>query len=249
MLGVHEPKSHFTSVLMFSLFAATWVIAAVRLLTIHGDIQMPKAITAVLLVLTIALPAISQDNVRAEPKFSSKAAKAAVAGFRQKVAMLNTKLEEQIDLARAEMNKDLEGALKDAVDKKDFSEVQRISSFIESKMQLAEKPPRSLKKAQMEIGQLKKKIESLTPSDDRGIWMHSSGYYAKGPGTDWFEKYGNGKKDPFIFKETARTREYIEIENYFNTSHKFRLYNDRVIDPIRNRTVYRGSWRSTAPTE
>ena len=40
MLGVHEPKSHFASVLIFSLFAATWVIAAVirfKFLTSAGD--------------------------------------------------------------------------------------------------------------------------------------------------------------------------------------------------------------------
>ena len=65
MLGVREPKSHFASILIFSLFAATWVIAAVITLRQSRRVETRSITTAEVLYpncLTVSQNATKTRN-------------------------------------------------------------------------------------------------------------------------------------------------------------------------------------------
>ena len=65
MLGVHEPKSHFASILIFSLFAATWVIAAVIPLKVMPRFSLKTfglILTIAALIVLAAVTKLRHDN-------------------------------------------------------------------------------------------------------------------------------------------------------------------------------------------
>jgi len=61
---------------------------------------------------------------------------------------------------------------------------------------------------------------------DRLYWETPSGYFLKGPGKDWFEKWDAGRQPPNLFQEVVRTADYIELRHYL-VPVTYRLYNDR----------------------
>lgn len=118
---------------------------------------MNKIIAATLFLASltqIAHLAAGQDT--ADMEFKSSAAKKSVSDFRDKLERLNKKLDEQIELARVKLKTDLEAALKAAVDKRDFAEVQRISSFLKAAKVPVQVAPR-VKELEAQIDRLKQR--------------------------------------------------------------------------------------------
>jgi hypothetical protein len=84
--------------------------------------------------------------------------------------------------------------------------------------------------------------------EERKYWKHNHGYFMKGEGKDWFEKWDDGKKPPNLFTETRRTTEFIELRNT-QIPVICRLYKDRAaFKDEKNgdefKTSYYGGWKA-----
>jgi hypothetical protein len=93
-----------------------------------------------------------------------------------------------------------------------------------------------------------KKADLLPARDDRRLWVQPRGYFIKGEGKDWFEKWDDGNKMPNLFIEVARTKEYVELRNP-HVPVSFRLYADKaVVRDNRNGNefadAYKGGWKA-----
>jgi len=82
---------------------------------------------------------------------------------------------------------------------------------------------------------------------DRQMWVQSRGYFLKGLGKDWLEKWDDGKSMPNLFQEVQRTADYIELRNA-HLPVTCRLYKDRAVfrDDRQGpefKQVYSGGWR------
>ena len=80
----------------------------------------------------------------------------------------------------------------------------------------------------------------------RDVWVHESGYFMRGIGKDWFEKYADGAKPPNLLTQTHRTAEFIELQNR-HANVTVRIYADTVSvwDHARStsfKPFYFGSW-------
>jgi len=81
----------------------------------------------------------------------------------------------------------------------------------------------------------------------RNQWSHNDGYFVRGAGGDWFEKWGNGKHLPNLFTEVQTNDKFIELKHYlFPVS--ARLYADHVMirDSLKGQKeftkTYDGTW-------
>ncbi len=90
--------------------------------------------------------------------------------------------------------------------------------------------------------------EAEPPVGDRRLWVQPKGYFLKGAGKDWFEKWDDGRKTPNLFYETQRTSEFVELRNA-HVPVTFRLYVDRAV--VRDdkqggdfKPAYRGRWHT-----
>jgi hypothetical protein len=92
-----------------------------------------------------------------------------------------------------------------------------------------------------------KKRSALTRGEiPRDYWTHSDGYFLKGMGDDWFEKWDNGRQRPFLFQEVLRTNEFVELRR-IDDGTIVQLFNDHatIEEPkLRRgaRLLYRGAW-------
>jgi hypothetical protein len=104
------------------------------------------------------------------------------------------------------------------------------------------------KALQQELNSLK----AATPdrygtANSRSYWGHASGYFVRGPGTDWFERYHDGKPMANLFQEISSTNDYVELRH---TSHPVtvRLYSKTamVMDKLKGHRdfvpFYNGQW-------
>ncbi|MDW8244795.1 MAG: hypothetical protein RMJ88_16425 [Thermogemmata sp.] len=86
--------------------------------------------------------------------------------------------------------------------------------------------------------------------DSRTLWVHSEGYFMKGLGKDWFELWDFGRKPPFLFIETHRNSEFVELVRRVDQA-IVRLYNDRMLVKFPGRKSfefhYEGKWQKAAP--
>jgi hypothetical protein len=78
------------------------------------------------------------------------------------------------------------------------------------------------------------------------VWVHERGYFIRGIGKDWFEKYADGAKPPNLLTETHRTAEFIELQNR-HANVTVRIYEDKVSvwDHVKStsfRPFYSGCW-------
>lgn len=88
------------------------------------------------------------------------------------------------------------------------------------------------------------------PTGNRQLWVQPRGYFLKGVGKDWFEKWDDGKQLPNLFHETQRTADFVELRNPLAPV-TFRLYKDRAVikddrQPGEFKQLYVGGWRAPA---
>jgi serine/threonine protein kinase len=96
------------------------------------------------------------------------------------------------------------------------------------------------------------KVKEPTAEELRVLWVQPHGYFLRALGTDWFEKWDDGKKGANIFREVAWTEDFVELRHY-HIPVTFRLYNNRaLIKGDRDRDVkqlYEGKWEKEAAPE
>jgi len=128
----------------------------------------------------LMVQAYAQEQTGAGVDFKSTDAKQAVRAFHDRMKLLDEKLDEQIGLARTELKKTLEAALVTATDNKDFSEVQRISTFLNSHLESynAQPPEPNSSSASLKrrIKELEKQLETMQKPDPiAGHWRYRNG--------------------------------------------------------------------------
>jgi hypothetical protein len=84
-------------------------------------------------------------------------------------------------------------------------------------------------------------------SDRRRLWTHENGYFFKGVGKDWFEKWDQGRQPPFEYTEVSRTANYVELRRQGDNL-LVRLYGKRCeakfVNWVEFKEVYVGKWDS-----
>jgi hypothetical protein len=85
-------------------------------------------------------------------------------------------------------------------------------------------------------------------SDRRRLRTHEGGYFIKGVGKDWFEKWDQGRKPPLAFTEVSRTANYVELRG-LGDNKLVRLYGERCDVKFANwnefkESYYIGKWDS-----
>lgn len=80
----------------------------------------------------------------------------------------------------------------------------------------------------------------------REIWIHDTGYFMKGVGKDWFEKYHNGNSPPNLFVEVVRTQDFIELRHR-QAQTTVRILSDKALarDDTKKlgfKPIYNGCW-------
>jgi len=73
-------------------------------------------------------------------------------------------------------------------------------------------------------GQWQKDPAAADPS--RQLWVEAQGYFIRGPGNDWLQKWANGKQPPNLMREVQRTPDFVELRHY-GVPVTFRLYKDK----------------------
>lgn len=104
-------------------------------------------------------------------------------------------------------------------------------------------------KLDKEASDVEKELEAFRAAgatDTRRRWVHDKGQFKKLEADKWEESYPNSGT-VFHYKETARTKEYIQIDAITgNTSVRFRLYDtrvDRVVKPnLEYEKLFTGKW-------
>ena len=122
---------------------------------------MKEFAVAMIGLLVCLQQSTAQEKEKAtESKFESIAAKNAVNKFQDRLALLDAKLMEQVELARGELKTDLEKALDLANEAKDFPEIQRIASYLESNADPGKRPETEPSKS-TNVSSLQKQIRIL----------------------------------------------------------------------------------------
>ena len=133
------------------------------------------------LVALCVSTALSDQPAEIQAKFATQSAKSAMETFKSKLAFLDEKMAEQIDLAKKQLRSDLEKSAQLAVENKDFTEVQLISSFLQSKefgTKIVEPipTPRVLADLKYENARMKSEISRFKKNDPIvGLWNYNNG--------------------------------------------------------------------------
>ncbi|PHQ32254.1 hypothetical protein CEE69_26935 [Rhodopirellula bahusiensis] len=122
-----------------------------------------------------------------DDSFQSQVAKTAVAKFDERLRFLDQKLQEQIALAEKTLRSDLESALSEAVEAKDFAEANRISALLDSKLKAfveertktnpgTDGDEQQIAKLKEKLAELESREQSKPPIDPVvGRWDYSNG--------------------------------------------------------------------------
>ena len=141
---------------------------------------MKEFAVAMIGLLVCLQQSTAQEKEKAtESKFESIAAKNAVNKFQDRLALLDAKLMEQVELARGELKTDLEKALDLANEAKDFPEIQRIASYLESNADPGKRPETEPSKS-TNVSSLQKQFRILQTELANGFnTLHHFGHLPK----------------------------------------------------------------------
>lgn len=102
-----------------------------------------------------------------------------------------------------------------------------------------------------ELESFRRKTPVLAPfdgADARNLWMHAHGYFVRGVGKDWFEKWDDGKSPPNLFEEVQKTKDFVELHHRQGRV-TYRLYQGRVMlkgdSDGSFRQIYLGKWETS----
>ncbi len=90
--------------------------------------------------------------------------------------------------------------------------------------------------------------EPVAADQSRQLWVQEHGYFIRGLGNDWFEKWEDGEKPANLFSETQRTKEFVEL-HHRQLPVTFRLYKDKALFKDDQNAAgfvqsYEGKWQS-----
>ena len=136
--------------------------------------------TLLVILLAPVVSAHSQEQVGADVDFKTTDAKQAIRSFHDRMKLLDEKLDEQIGLARTKLKKSLEAALLGETEKKNFAEVQRISTFLNSHLESynaqPSRPKSNSASLKRRIKELEKQLEVIQKPDPiAGFWRYHNG--------------------------------------------------------------------------
>jgi hypothetical protein len=140
-----------------------------------------KTLFSVVCLVLLCSHAKGEGDESTIPKFASESAKAAMKSFDSKIAILGEKLNEQVVVAKNELRAGLTKATEEAVAAKDFSEVARISTYLESPQfgetqQVSATERKIITALKVENTKLKFDLKAASEPDPIvGVWDYSNG--------------------------------------------------------------------------
>jgi serine/threonine protein kinase len=95
--------------------------------------------------------------------------------------------------------------------------------------------------------------EPAAADRSRQLWVHDHGYFIRGHGDDWFEKYDDGNKPANVCREVQRTKEFVELRHYLLPI-SFQLYADKMLIKDERHAneftpFYEGEWKALSDRE
>ncbi|OHB79665.1 MAG: hypothetical protein A2W31_03325 [Planctomycetes bacterium RBG_16_64_10] len=142
--------------------------------------KMQLIVPLFVMAILASQPRPDDETVAVPTIFRSETAKKAIETFSSRLKILDNGRNEQIEEAKKQLRADLEKAAEVAVTNKDFSEVKRISSYLESKDfgQKASQTTlwRTITDLKREVARLNDLVASLKKVDPIvGVWNYNNG--------------------------------------------------------------------------